>query len=142
MKWALIFLPVLFTGMLACQSEKKSEAEIQYEIYYDSIMVIHDNTMPLMGKIESLRDQLKKERKVAINSDANQLRKINNLLGDLNKAEDAMFDWMNGFKPDSVQEDERLNYIKSELTEVKHMEGLILGGIGMTEDYLKSSGQN
>ncbi len=142
MKWALIFIPVLFAGMVACQSDKKSEAEIQYELYYDSIMVIHDHTMPLMGKIESLRDQLKKVRKVAINRDANQLRKINNLLGDLNKAEDAMFDWMNGFKPDSVQEDDRLNYIKIELTNVKHMEGLMLGGIGMTESYLESSGQN
>lgn len=141
-KWALFILPVIFVGIMACQGDQKSEADIQYDLYYDSIMVIHDRTMPLVGKIESLREQLKKERKVEINRDANKLRKINNLLGDLNKAEDSMFDWMNGFNPDSVQTDDKLNYIKSELSTIKHMEGLMLGGIGMTEAYLESSGQN
>ncbi len=138
-KWTLIFLPIAFLTLLACQGEKKSEADIQYDLYYDSIMVIHDRTMPLMSKIESLRDQLKKERKVAINEDSNKFRKINRLLGELNKAEDAMFDWMNGFNPDSISADQKLNYIQSELSDVQHMEGLMLGGIGMAEDQLQSS---
>lgn len=138
-KWALIFLPIAFWGLMACQGEKKSEADIQYDTYYDSIMVIHDRTMPLMSKIESLRAQLKKDRKIAINADANQFRKINGLLGDLNKAEDAMFDWMNGFNPDSIATDQKLNYIQSQLSEVQHMEGLMLGGIGMAEDQLQNN---
>lgn len=138
-KRALIFLSIAFWGLLACQGEKKTEAEVQYDLYYDSIMVIHDRTMPLMSKIENLRDQLKKERKVAINADANKFRKINSMLGELNKAEDAMFDWMNGFNPDSVSADQKLNYIKSQFSQVEQMEGLMLGGIGMAEDQLQNS---
>ncbi|MBY5959050.1 hypothetical protein KUV50_12940 [Membranicola marinus] len=134
----LLFFSMAIWAVFACQGEKKSEAEIQYDLYYDSIMVIHDRTMPLMSKIEDLRGQLKKERKDVINSDPNTFRKINRLLGELNKAEDAMFDWMNGFKPDTVAEDQKLNYIKSQFSQVEHMEGLMLGGIGMAEDQLEN----
>lgn len=136
-----ILFTILGIGLIwACQNEPRSEADIQYDHYYDTIMLIHDRTMPLMGKIENLRSQLKKERQAVINTDANRYRKVLNLLGELNKAENAMFTWMHGFKPDSVAQDDRLNYIQLQLNDVKHMEGLMLGSIGMSEMYLEEYG--
>ena len=136
-KLALIFLPLLLWGMMSCQNEQKSSVDKQYELYYDSIMVIHDRTMPLMGKIDNLREQLKKERKVALNTNAKKYLEINNLLSELNRAEDSMFDWMNGFKPDSIPAETKNQYIQMELSKVKHMEGLMLGGIGMAEAHFE-----
>lgn len=136
-KQATILLAMLFLIVLACQNEPKSAAEQEYDNYYDSVMLIHDRTMPMMGHLEELRTQLQEERRAVINADPNRYRKVVNLLGELNKAEDAMFTWMNEFNPDSIPSEQKLNYIKSELGEVKHMEGLMLGGIGMAESYLE-----
>ncbi len=140
-KLVYIFLSLILFGITACQSEKKSDVDQEYELYYDSIMVIHDRTMPLMSKIENLREQLKQERKVALNSDAKNYLKINNLLAELNKAEDSMFDWMNGFNPDSIPDDKKRQYIQTELIKVQHMEGLMLGGIGMADAHIEDSQQ-
>ena len=140
-----LFYLLLATTLIAigsCQSDQKSAAEKEYEAYYDSIMVIHDRTMPLMSKIENLRNELKQERKPALNNDAKKYLKINNLLAELNKAEDAMFDWMNGFEPDSVPAEEKMQYIQSELSTVEHMEGLMLGSIGMAEAHLEDEQEN
>lgn len=136
-KQATILSAILFLIVLACQNEPKSAAEQEYDAYYDSIMLIHDRTMPMMGHLEELRTQLQEERQKVINSDSNRYRKVINLLGELNKAEDAMFTWMNEFNPDSIAADQKLNYIKGELESVKHMEGLMLGGIGTAEMYLE-----
>ena len=100
-------------------------------------MVIHDWTMPLMGKIDNLREKLKQERKLALNTNAKKYLEINNLLSELNRAEDSMFDWMNGFKPDSIPVEERNQYIQMELSKVERMEGLMLGGIGMAEAHFE-----
>lgn len=132
-----LFLTLIFFSFLACQNNSKTDGEIQYELYYDSIMVIHDRTMPMMSKIESLREELKKERNKVINEDRNKYLKITNLLGELNKAEDAMFSWMNGFNPDSVTPEQKLEYIQSELSSVRNMEYLMIGGIGSAESYFE-----
>lgn len=136
-KSALLFSVIMFWAVLGCKNEPKSADDVAYDNFYDSVMIIHDRTMPLMGQLESLRSRLQDERRVVINSDANRFRKVNRLLSELNKAEDAMFTWMNGFNPDTIANmEEKINYIKSELSDVKHMEGLMLGGIGMAEQYL------
>lgn len=135
-KRVALFAALIFVVILACQNDPESVAEREYNTYYDSVMLIHDRTMPMMGHLENLRAQLKEERRAVINADTNRYRKVLNLLGELNKAEDAMFAWMHEFDPDSVDPDQKLDYIKNELVKVKHMEGLMVGGVGMAESYL------
>ncbi len=136
-KQVTIIFALFFLFASACQNDPKSAAEQEYETYYDSVMLIHDRTMPMMGHLENLRNQLQEERRNVINTDSNRYRKVVNLLGELNKAEDAMFTWMNEFDPDAVNPEQKVAYIQSELRKVKHMEGLMVGGIGMAESYLE-----
>src|SRR5690625_288979 len=109
----VLFLLIL-TGMWSCQSGSEQQQEdTTYSKYYDSVMVVHDRTMPYMSTIESLRQQLKDKKETI--EDQDELININQLLGGLNKGEDAMFEWMHQFKPDSLQDEEKLRYIQNEL---------------------------
>src|SRR5690606_34480751 len=115
-KGAFLFSVIMFLAVLGCTNEPNSAVDVALDNLYDSPMIIHSRTMPLMGQVESLRSRLQDERHVVINSDTNRFRKVNRLLSELNKAEDAMFTWMNGFNPDTITNmEEKLNYIKSEL---------------------------
>lgn len=130
----VLFFLVL-TGMWSCQSGSEQQTEdATYSKYYDSVMVIHDRTMPYMSTIENLRQQLKDKKETT--EDQDEIMNINQLLGGLNKGEDAMFDWMQQFKPDSLQDDEKLRYIQNELINVQRMEDIMMDGIHQAQEFL------
>src|SRR5690625_6562903 len=109
----VLFLLIL-TGMWSCQSGSEQQQEdTTYSKYYDSVMVVHDRTMPYMSTIESLRQQLKDKKETI--EDQDELININQLLGGLNKEKNGMLDWLNKLKPDSLQDEGKLGKIKNKL---------------------------
>ncbi|GAA5222257.1 hypothetical protein [Membranihabitans marinus] len=128
--------------VIACKNDGSSSIEQELkekiELYNDSVMVVHDRTMPQMSKIEDLRKQLTEQRKALIGVDNfNEVKKVNNLLGELNKSENAMWDWMYNFKPDTLQNDEKVNYLREELRSVRKMENIVISGIAKAESYIQ-----
>ena len=104
--------------------------------YKDSIMTIHDRVMPKMSQLENLRKKLTAERKKQISAKNNeQLQKINHLLGELNKSENAMWDWMHNYQPDSLAGNTKMIYLKRELHSVKQMEEIVLSGMAKAQSY-------
>lgn len=132
----LLYFFVTLLALAACRNEGTDSADSHYQKYYDSVMLVHDRAMELMGSINQLSEELKEKRMVALDQNQAQLLKINDLLGRLNRAEDAMFDWMNKFDPDPVSGEDRLRYIQLELYHIKQTEMLMVGTIGEVEDFL------
>jgi hypothetical protein len=64
----------------------------------DEIMVVHDEVMPMMNEIETLQADLKKK----LETEKNAVKKSMILakLTALEKADRAMYAWMDGFKSD------------------------------------------
>lgn len=140
-----IFSIILFLNFSCQNGEGKPEdaentnSSPQQQLLQDSIMTVHDRVMPQMSELENLRKRLTTERKKYISSGNNQrLLKINNLLGELNKSENAMWEWMHNYKPDSVYGDqEKMIYLKRELYSVRKMEDLFLSGIAKAQSYFE-----
>lgn len=143
MKPSTLIYTILFAiSIMACQNNSSTTADAglaaDIKIYNDSVMAIHDRTMPLMTNLENLRKDLIEKRKTYIGSNNyDEVTKVNNLLGELNKSENAMWSWMYNFKPDSLQNEDKLNYLINELREVRKMENIVVSGIAKAESYIQ-----
>lgn len=142
MQLRVVLFFLFITSIWSCQSGSGQNQESEdYTRYYDSVMVIHDRTMPLMSTIDQLREQLKEIKESAEEDSASDITNINRLMGELNKGEDAMYDWMHKFKPDAVPEEEKLRYIQNELYSIKRMEDIMMDGIHQSQEFLEAAGK-
>lgn len=107
----------------------------------------HDVAMPKMKKLE----RLMKETTVAIDSlgklpaaaqkQSSALKtKLEEASSDLSNADKAMHEWMNGFKYDSLQnnEPERVKYLEDQKMKVNQMKDAVLSSISKAEGILGS----
>lgn len=141
MQLRIVLFFLFLTGIWSCRSESGQNQESEdYTKYYDSVMVIHDRTMPFMSTIDQLREQLKEIKESAEEGSGSDITNINRLMGELNKGEDAMYDWMHKFKPDAVPEEEKLRYIQNELHSIKRMEDIMMNGIHQSKEFLETEG--
>jgi len=62
-------------------------------------MANHDVVMPMMSTTNKVRKKLKTLLAEKENLPTEKLEKINALIADLDKADEGMMDWMNGFPP-------------------------------------------
>lgn len=90
-----IFFFVLF--ILAC-GEPMTEAQKLEDAKWEAVMANHDVVMPMMGTTNKVRKKLKKVLKEKENLPGETVTKINALISDLDKADEGMMDWMNGFQ--------------------------------------------
>jgi len=107
----LTILSILFGLLLFSACKSGFSPEVQK--LYDEVMVIHDEVMPEMGTIHSLKKKLKKALK---QSDGNvDVKMINDQIQALDIADDAMMDWMHQFKvPKEASSEEQLAYLKDQ----------------------------
>ncbi len=90
-----IFFFVLF--IFAC-GEPMTEAQRLEDAKWEAVMANHDVVMPMMGTTNKVRIKLKKALKAKENLPSETVTKINALISDLDKADEGMMDWMNGFQ--------------------------------------------
>ena len=90
-----IFFFVLFT--FAC-GEPMTEAQKLEDAKWEAVMANHDVVMPMMGTTNKVRKKLKKALKGKGNLPDETVAKINALISDLDKADEGIMDWMNGFQ--------------------------------------------
>ncbi|WP_018630560.1 hypothetical protein [Niabella aurantiaca] len=105
----------------------------------------HDVAMPKMKKLE----RLIKETTAAIDSlgklpaavqkqNSALKTKLEEAAGDLSNADKSMHEWMNGFKYDSLQnnEPERIKYLEDQKAKVNQMKDAVLSSISKAEGLL------
>ena len=93
MKKTLITIS-LFTSLTACQKN----AEDKQKLMINEVMAVHDEVMPKMDDIMSLKSKLDSAIKVSPDS-----AKAKKLYSALDVADNQMMDWMEGYDSESVK---------------------------------------
>ncbi len=145
-KFLHAFAVLLFFGIISCSSEPKVPTNASVELksdlqpLYDEVMTVHDEMMPklnditkhqttLRNRLDTLRTQpeLKQE-----------LMRTNSILGDLNRAEDAMWTWMHGFGAlDTIPQHKQEQWLRQERADVESMKNLMLSSITKAEEFTR-----
>ncbi|NND34003.1 MAG: hypothetical protein HKN76_15550 [Saprospiraceae bacterium] len=148
MRFYYIFLIIVAA---ACQSNNSpsgtdsADLPSELEPLYEEVINIHDEVMPEMSKVTQLQtqvtDRLKGQRaEQPINTE--KLKETNQILGQLNRAESAMWDWMHNFgKLDSIPPSEKERFLQSEKLSAENMKNLVLESIKEATEFLEQTPQ-
>lgn len=110
---------------------------------YNEVMAIHDEAMPKLSDIAKLQDQLVVALDTLRAQDAKEeLRRANRILGELNRAENAMWSWMHNFsKLDSIPQTEKEMFLQQEKASASDMSSLVSSSIEAANTYLSKTDQ-
>ena len=108
------FLITITLALLSLASCKHSHPGMEDNALYMEVMAVHDSIMPKMSDIHDL----KKELKAFAESPSKD--QVMSAIGDLDKADEAMMEWMANFKTpeDKAQLESYLNNQKTEINQV------------------------
>ena len=124
--------------MPGCSSEKKDpNDELKREV-----IEIHDEVMPLMGNLKSLKTKLEEKSNLISQSDSPDIEKINRLdqlATDLDSAFSGMFVWMRQFNSDyeGMTKDEINNYLLEQKAKVEKVNADIKGALAAANSELE-----
>lgn len=139
MRFVFKYLLVLsLFASLACQSEKKDEVEDLKE----EVIAIHDEVMPLMGDLKSLKkeadtltEQLTMEDSVVHEQRIDELKALSQ---QLDHAFDGMFVWMRQFKTpeEGVEKPEAIDYLLDQKVKVEKVNKDIKEALALAKQEL------
>lgn len=92
----LFFASFLLLFFACVDAESVKHHNIQ-DAKWTAVMANHDVVMPMMGTTNKVRKKLKALIVGDKNLPVEKVEKINALIADLDKADESMMDWMNGF---------------------------------------------
>jgi hypothetical protein len=143
--WSLLFLVACGVNKNQPSADVVEGPKTQADSLLQEVIDGHDVAMPKMKKLE----RLMKEASRTIDSieklpfplqEQNQELKVALLfsVNDLKNADSLMHAWMNGFKYDSLEnnEPERIKYLQDQKTAVNNMKNAVLNSISKTEGVL------
>ncbi|MBK8504444.1 MAG: hypothetical protein IPL46_20900 [Saprospiraceae bacterium] len=132
-----------FLSLVACQSnEAGSSQNVPKDLrsLHQEVLAIHDEVMPKMSLLTGLQallgDKLKELRSIQP-VEVEKLKEANQVLGQLNRSESAMWDWMDGFsKFDSIPAEEKEVFLLNEKASAEDMKTLMLNSIKAAEEFI------
>ena len=139
------FYFLLTLAVFSCNSGTggSSSENQKIEDLREEVLAIHDEVMPKMSALTSLQGQLT-ERLKSLKSqeeiDMEKVKETNKILGELNRAENAMWDWMDGFsKFDSVPNEEKERFLMSEKISAEGMRDLMLSSMQSANEFIEAN---
>lgn len=135
-----IFFFVL--AIFSCSSPM-TEFEKLEDAKWEAVMANHDVVMPMMGTTNKVRKKLKAALKEKENLSGETVTKINALISDLDKADEGMMDWMNGFKQLKALQAEKdhkaiLKYLAEQDVIIKNVGSNMTNSIKAGMDFVES----
>lgn len=141
-----IAIAFLLCTFLSCHNEYSGDNESDMSLsdsLLSEVLAGHDVAMPKMMKLQRLLkdanaelDSLKKQP--AANHYKDRMALLDSTIKNLNYAEMAMNEWMEGFKYDSLKNDEtqRQAYLRVQLATVNEMKDIVLSSIEKADSVL------
>ena len=139
------FYFLLILTFFSCNSGTggSSSENQKIEDLHEEVLAIHDEVMPKMSALTSLQGQLSerlKNLKSQEEIDIEKVKETNKILGELNRAENAMWDWMDGFsKLDSVPDEEKERFLMGEKISAEGMRDLMLSSMQSADEFMKAN---
>jgi len=130
-----LFLAVII-GFAALACESGPSEEEQQNSMKDEVMEIHDEVMPKMGEMNTLKNELLADAEsLAIDStNVENIEKSNTLkqiAAELEEANKSMMDWMRNYKPnfDEQTHEEIMQYLEEQKMKAGEVKNKILTSI-------------
>lgn len=119
----LFLVPYL---LLYSQCKEDSPIQREIDLKHEEIMVIHDEVMPKMKDIYKLKKILKKKKDDLVAA---------GLITSLEEADDAMMDWMAGYKKPHEKNEGYKQYLADQLISVHEVKDKMLNAINSAKTY-------
>ncbi|HMQ64524.1 MAG TPA: hypothetical protein PKE06_27820 [Flavilitoribacter sp.] len=129
----LIYILLLSFAVISCrQPGKNTPAEEQSGAgLWEEVMAVHDEVMPKMGELSSLKKDLRNLPQDSL---------VQAGISELTLAEDAMWDWMHGLKPhDEIEEmgqEEAQTYLEQEKEKISAVKDKMLHSMETAKSLL------
>jgi len=92
---------------------------------YDQVMDLHDEVMPKMGNIQSIKRDIEDQIKNTPGMTAEQKAEFQRMISKLDSADRLMMDWMHQFSPpDSLDEESQRAYLETQMEKIKKVRDL------------------
>ena len=127
-----IIIPVLF--LLGASSCQKAQQEDQQKKLIDEVIAVHDEVMPKMDEIMTLKGQLDSVAKVSKDS-----AKARDLFIQLDSADIKMSNWMAEYNPESVKgkgNEEVMKYLENEKKRINEVKDITNTSITNAKQFL------
>ena len=109
-------IPILLVVVSACQSSQESDVSN----LKDEVMAIHDEVMPKMGELRSVRKRLMLKVDSLIEVDSVGASVLGSLAGDIDEASEGMMQWMRAYEPDFEGTDEEVRaYLEAQKISIR-----------------------
>ncbi len=119
-------------ALTACKDSKTEEKAV-----LNDVIKIHDSVMTYDDQLMHNKMQLDTFLTAAKNEEAKY--RIKDLIGQLNKADSSMSDWMNKF--DAIQKgkshEEIMNYLSAQKKQVSVIDSVVKHAVNESAEYLK-----
>lgn len=112
----IVTISLLAVLAYSCKQENKVE-KLKTEV-----MTIHDELMLEMGSLMNLKKQLK-DKTIHLDSIGDSTEELDRLIHNLEKADEAMMEWMRNYKDPSpkMSEDEALKCLQDKMESIKEV---------------------
>lgn len=99
------------------------------QVLYDQVMDIHDEIMPKMEDIYSLKKKLQDQIQSTPTLTTEERQQLEKRIANLDSVGNMMMDWMHQFSPlpDSVGQEEAREYLESEMEKIRKVREAMLG---------------
>ena len=150
-----IFYVYLFCLLWVSCSTSSSEEEThssaatpqqqQVEQLEKTVLDIHDEVMPLMGELVSLKDMLSERNQILQSSDASEAQDqviLNEMIiSNLDEAHEGMMNWMRSFRKVDPAQDAALSmdYLEQQRLEINEVKEMVFDAIAAANQALENS---
>ncbi len=144
--YKIILLSTLLFLFNACDEGMDAKMHNIQDARWTAVMANHDVVMPMMGTTNKVRKQLKNVTKEMPDLPAEKVEKINQLIINLDKADEGMMDWMNGFQQlkklqATKDHKEILKYLEEQDVEIKRVGIEMTNAIKAGTDFVEGLAQ-
>ncbi|MBS1558032.1 MAG: hypothetical protein JST69_04820 [Bacteroidetes bacterium] len=119
------------------QEKQNTESTDTNQALYEQVMDVHDEVMPKVEQLYSLKKELQEKRK-AKDLPEELKKQIDLAIHGLDSADHAMMNWMHHFNPlpDSANREAAREYLEDEMEKIKKVRELINGTIQKAKDEM------
>jgi hypothetical protein len=110
------------------------------EALYNQVMEIHDEVMPRMEDLYTLKKDLQNQIANTPDMVVERKQQLEKVISNLDSANSAMMDWMHKFNPlpDSVDQEQAREYLESEMERIRKVRDLMTETIENAEAEVKN----
>ena len=127
--FALLLIACISLDIGCSRESKEKQEDDPNKNLYNQVMDIHDEVMPNMDELYTLKRQLQKKIENSPDLVENKRQQLETTILLIDSASRGMMKWMNDFSPEDYSSYELHDYLESEMKRVKQVKEAMLDAL-------------